>query len=96
MKKLVSTICILGAVAALAQNKAITITEASVKPVKAEIDMSLEDGGCKLVVYATSDQPNVVVAPQKYDYNGQRCVDLRATATAAAKKDLGVGSGKAP
>jgi hypothetical protein len=97
MKRALVSGFILGAVAAVAQDRTITVREVDVLPREAFIRIQA-DGGCQFYGTATIVAPSVepVTARSSYAFNGARCTTVKNAITAAAKKDLGVGDGSDP
>lgn len=78
---------------ALAQDRSVTVSEASVSLVKAELSFP-SDGGCLVTVWVNA-LPDLQ-SPQPRAFNGARCNVVRNAALAAAKLDQGVGDGGLP
>jgi hypothetical protein len=97
MKRTLALGFILGAVVAMAQDRNITVREVDVQTLRAEIDV-LPDGGCVLAAVAVVVPPSVapVHSSSRYAFNGPRCATVKNAILAAAKKDIGVGSGTDP
>lgn len=77
----------------LAQDRTVTVAEASVTPLVAHI--YFEGANCRAVI---DQKPIAGLVPDRNSYliGGIRCTTLKALALAAAKLDAQVGDGSAP